>query len=72
MIAAFVLAFAGFFVLKKCVVLSVIAIALTGCGYKGALYIPDAPSKNTPLDTSDEAALKNKTQAPPATLGDVN
>lgn len=71
MIAAFVLAFAGFFVLKKCVVLTVIAMALTGCGYKGALYIPDAPSQNTPLDTSDEAVPENSTP-PAATLGDAN
>ncbi|MED5234945.1 MAG: lipoprotein, partial [Pseudomonadota bacterium] len=39
MIAAFVVFFAGFFVLKKSVVFLLTLTALCGCGYKGALYI---------------------------------
>ena len=32
--------------------------ALGGCGYKGALYIPDAPTQNSPppSDTSSDAS----------------
>lgn len=50
MIAAFVVFFAGFFVLKKSVVFLLTLTALGGCGYKGALYIPEAPAQNTPAE----------------------
>ena len=78
MIAAFVVFFAGFFVRKKSVVFLLTLTALSGCGYKGALYIPEAPtqnsstvpasSENTETDASSSA---NKT-SPVTTSGEQN
>jgi len=65
MIAAFVQAFAGFSVRKKWVLLVFIASMLSGCGYKGALYLPDAPEKTTP-PSSEAKPINNET--PPASL----
>ena len=52
---------------KKRVVLLLATIALatltlTGCGYKGALYIPQAPEQATPDVKPDEA--KSSSEAP--------
>ncbi|WP_269518514.1 LPS translocon maturation chaperone LptM [Alteromonas sp. BMJM2] len=45
--------------LNKLAVLLLTLTALGGCGYKGALYIPDAPSQNTPpsSDVSSDASF---------------
>jgi predicted small lipoprotein YifL len=70
MIAAFVKAFAGFSVRKNWVVLVFIASILSGCGYKGALYIPDAPEKTTQPPST---AKPNDNETPSASLsGDSN
>ncbi|MBT3135107.1 lipoprotein [Alteromonas sp. ALT199] len=78
MIAAFVVFFAGFFVLKKSVVFLLTFTALCGCGYKGALYIPDAPAQNTSTEpTSSEnaevdASTSANTPFPATTSGELN
>ena len=76
MIAAFVVFFAGFFVLKKSVVFLVTLTALCGCGYKGALYIPDAPAQNapseTPSDNASGADPSSDTDTPAFTSGELN
>jgi predicted small lipoprotein YifL len=79
MIAAFVDFFAGIFVLKKSVVFLLTLTALCGCGYKGALYIPDAPVQNSPAEpttsnTDDTSALDNTVpDAVPASIpGELN
>ena len=78
MIAAFVVFFAGFFVLKKSVVFLLTLTALCGCGYKGALYIPEAPAQNTSAEPASsensEAGADsdiNKT-LPATTSGELN
>ena len=76
MIAAFVVFFAGFFVLKKSVVFLLTLTALGGCGYKGALYIPEAPAQNTPAepapseDADSSSDINNTFPAP--TSGEQN
>ncbi|AJP42507.1 hypothetical protein EP12_01010 [Alteromonas australica] len=73
MIAAFDVAFAGNFVLKKWVVLVFITMALTGCGYKGALYIPQAPEQNAPDDESNNAVPSSTLpRSPASTSGESN
>jgi len=76
MIAAFVVLFAGFFVLKKLVVFLVTLTALCGCGYKGALYIPDAPTQNTPTespsDNTNGVDSSSDTTTPAVTSGEPN
>lgn len=55
--------------LNKLAVLLLTLTALSGCGYKGALYIPDEPSQNTPpssnatLDASFEDSFEKNDQA---------
>jgi predicted small lipoprotein YifL len=46
-------------VLNKLAVFLLTLTALSGCGYKGALYIPDAPSQNSPppSDVSSDASF---------------
>ncbi|AEA96353.1 hypothetical protein MADE_1001020 [Alteromonas mediterranea DE] len=76
MIAAFIVFFAGFFVLKKSVVFLLTLTALGGCGYKGALYIPEAPAQNTPAepapseDADSSSDINNTFPAP--TSGEQN
>lgn len=66
MITAFIVVFAGFFVLKKWVLVTFTAILLSGCGYKGALYIPQAPEQTTPTEKPDETVSSPNTQSQPA------
>ena len=55
--------------LNKLAVFLLTLTALSGCGYKGALYIPDAPSQNSPppsdvsSDASFDASYSKKKQA---------
>ena len=51
--------------LNKLVVLLLTLTALGGCGYKGALYIPDAPTQNSPpsSDISSDASYYEEKQA---------
>nr|WP_232043514.1 lipoprotein [Alteromonas sp. 76-1] len=42
------------------------AILLSGCGYKGALYIPQAPEQTTPTEKPDETVSSPNTQSQPA------
>jgi len=78
MIAAFVVFFAGFFVLKKSVVFLLTLIALCGCGYKGALYIPEAPAQNTSAEPASSSTLETDTSpgdnntSPAPTSGEQN
>ena len=78
MIAAFDVAFAGNFVLKKWVVLVFITMALTGCGYKGALYIPEAPAQNTSAEPASSenaetgADSDTNNTSPATTSGELN
>ena len=78
MIAAFVVFFAGSFVLKKSVVFLLTLSALCGCGYKGALYIPDAPAQNTSAEPASsnnaeaEASSSANTPSPATTSGELN
>ena len=78
MIAAFVVFFAGFFVRKKSVVFLLTLTALCGCGYKGALYIPEAPAQNTSAEpasssTQETATFPDDTNMSPApTSGEQN
>ncbi len=78
MIAAFVVFFAGFFVLKKSVVFLLMLTALYGCGYKGALYIPEAPKQNTSADPASsntletDAASGDNNTSPATTPGEQN
>jgi predicted small lipoprotein YifL len=52
-------------VLNKLAVFLLTLTALSGCGYKGALYIPDAPPQNSPppSDVSSDASNSKKKQA---------
>ncbi len=45
--------------LNKLAVFLLTLTALSGCGYKGALYLPDAPPQNSPppSDVSSEASF---------------
>jgi predicted small lipoprotein YifL len=79
MIAAFVDFFAGIFVLKKSVVFLLTLTALCGCGYKGALYIPDAPEQNSPVEptssSADDSSTRDNTMPdakPALTPGELN
>ncbi|WP_334058666.1 LPS translocon maturation chaperone LptM [Alteromonas sp. S005] len=64
--------------LKKSVVFLLTLTALCGCGYKGALYIPDAPAQNTSTEpTSSESAeaadsSSANTPSPATTSGELN
>jgi predicted small lipoprotein YifL len=46
-------------VLNKLAVFLLTLSALSGCGYKGALYLPDAPPQNSPppSDVSSDASF---------------
>tara|TARA_A200000159_G_scaffold38356_4_gene34721 strand:- start:1136 stop:1399 length:264 start_codon:yes stop_codon:yes gene_type:complete len=46
-------------VLNKLAVFLLALSALSGCGYKGALYLPDAPPQNSPppSDVSSDASF---------------
>ena len=46
--------------LNKLAVFLLTLTALSGCGYKGALYIPDAPTQNSPppSDVSSDASFE--------------
>ena len=78
MIAAFVVFFAGFFVLKKSVVFLLTLTALCGCGYKGALYIPEAPAQNTYAEPASSenaetgADSDTNNTSPATTSGELN
>ena len=78
MIAAFIVFFAGFFVLKKSVVFLLTLTALCGCGYKGALYIPETPEQNTSADpvsseiTETDASSSANNTSPATTSGELN
>ncbi|WP_232363092.1 LPS translocon maturation chaperone LptM [Alteromonas mediterranea] len=62
--------------LKKSVVFLLTLTALGGCGYKGALYIPEAPAQNTPAepapseDADSSSDINNTFPAP--TSGEQN
>lgn len=75
MITAFVVFFAGFFVFKKSVIFLLTLTALGGCGYKGALYIPEAPVQNEPAQptspTSTTSSERDNT-VPASTSGELN
>ena len=50
-----------------------ITMALTGCGYKGALYIPQAPEQNAPDDESNNAVPSSTLpRSPTSTSGESN
>ena len=75
MITAFIIVLAGFSVFKKWVVLfwasmALATLSLTGCGYKGALYIPETPEQSAPNVTPDgtEPSLETPNQ-PASTSG---
>ncbi|MFZ8201190.1 LPS translocon maturation chaperone LptM [Alteromonas portus] len=64
--------------LKKSVVFLLTLTALCGCGYKGALYIPDAPAQNTSAEPAssdssetDASSSANNT-SPVTTSGELN
>ncbi|WP_438823656.1 LPS translocon maturation chaperone LptM [Alteromonas sp. S015] len=64
--------------LKKSVVFLLTLTALCGCGYKGALYIPEAPAQNTSAEPAssenseaDADSDINKT-LPVTTSGELN
>ncbi|GFD93704.1 hypothetical protein KUL156_26710 [Alteromonas sp. KUL156] len=52
--------------------------ALCGCGYKGALYIPEAPKQNTSADPASsntletDAASGDNNTSPATTPGEQN
>ncbi|WP_412724019.1 LPS translocon maturation chaperone LptM [Alteromonas sp. D210916BOD_24] len=48
--------------LRKSVLFVLTLAMLGGCGYKGALYIPEAPSANTPEGSS--SAVETSTTSP--------
>lgn len=52
--------------LKKWAVLVLSAMVLCGCGYKGALYIPQAPEQTSPSDKLGEKASSPEAQIQPA------
>ena len=71
MITAFIIVFAGISVFKKWVVLfwatmALTTVTLTGCGYKGALYIPEKPNQSAPEVKPDEAESSLETPSQPA------
>ena len=77
MIAAFIVFIAGFSVLNKLAVFLLILTALSGCGYKGALYIPDAPTQNSPPPSpapqgDSEQGPNTKIPAPASISGETN
>ncbi|AUC86944.1 hypothetical protein GTW09_10920 [Alteromonas hispanica] len=77
MIAAFIVFIAGFSVLNKLAVFLLTLTALSGCGYKGALYIPDAPTQNSPPPSSatqgdSEQGPNTKSTAPASISGETN
>jgi len=65
-------------VLKKSVFLVFSLSVLSGCGYKGALYIPDTPEQNAPAESTsnetqsvDSSSNINST-LPAPTSGELN
>ncbi|WP_394223440.1 lipoprotein [Alteromonas gracilis] len=64
--------------LKKSVVFLLTLTALCGCGYKGALYIPEAPAQNTSAEPAPSDASETDTSSsiqnvsPATTSGELN
>lgn len=64
--------------LKKSVFLVFLLSVLSGCGYKGALYIPDAPEQNAPAEyapdetQSVDSSSNIQSTLPAPTSGELN